>query len=127
MNAIACVDLNWGLGRDGNLLYHIHEDMEFFKSKTKGKVIIYGNSTLKSFPGGKPLKDRINIVITTDRNNISKDAINNSTWRPIKLGRSGPPLSHLFFEAEITDALQSYANNRAPGPDVFNFLFYMMI
>lgn len=78
MNAIACVDLNWGLGKDNKLLYHIPEDMEFFKSKTKGKVIIYGNSTLKSFPVGKPLKDRINIVITTDRNNISKDAINNS-------------------------------------------------
>lgn len=78
MNAIACVDLNWGLGRDGKLLYHIPEDMEFFKSKTKGKVVIYGNSTLKSFPLGRPLKDRINIVITTDRNNISEDAINNS-------------------------------------------------
>ena len=78
MNAIACVDLNWGLGKDGNLLYHIPEDLEFFKNKTKGKVIIYGNSTLKSFPGGKPLKDRINIVITTNMDNISKEAIDNS-------------------------------------------------
>lgn len=78
MNAIACVDLNWGLGRDGKLLYHIPEDMEFFKSKTKGKVVIYGNSTLKSFPLGRPLKDRINIVITSNRNNISEEAINNS-------------------------------------------------
>lgn len=78
MNAIACVDLNWGLGRDGKLLYHIPEDMEFFKSKTKGKVVIYGNSTLKSFPLGRPLKDRINIVITSNRNNIFEEAINNS-------------------------------------------------
>ena len=78
MNAIACVDLNWGLGRDGKLLYHIPEDLEFFKNKTKGKVVIYGNSTLKSFPGGRPLKDRINIVITSNRNNIFEEAINNS-------------------------------------------------
>ena len=78
MNAIACVDLNWGLGKDNKLLYHISEDMEFFKGKTKGKVVIYGNSTLKSFPLGRPLKDRINIVITSNRDNISEEAINNS-------------------------------------------------
>lgn len=78
MNAIACVDLNWGLGKDNKLLYRIPEDMEFFKGKTKGKVVIYGNSTLKSFPLGRPLKDRINIVITSNRDNISEEAINNS-------------------------------------------------
>ena len=74
MNAIACVDLNWGLGKDNKLLYHIPEDMEFFKGKTKGKVVIYGNSTLKSFPLGRPLKDRINIVISEIRKNPSKYA-----------------------------------------------------
>ncbi|MCL2486165.1 MAG: dihydrofolate reductase, partial [Oscillospiraceae bacterium] len=38
MNAIVAVDEKWGIGREGELLFSIPEDMRFFKSMTEGKV-----------------------------------------------------------------------------------------
>jgi dihydrofolate reductase len=40
--------------------------MKFFKEKTIGNVVVMGLATLKSFPGGKPLKDRVNVVLCDD-------------------------------------------------------------
>nr|QGT51231.1 dihydrofolate reductase [uncultured Firmicutes bacterium] len=67
MNIIVAVDENWGIGKSGGLLDHIPEDMKFFREKTKGKTVIMGRKTLLSFPNGKPLPNRTNIVITTDK------------------------------------------------------------
>ncbi len=64
MNLIVCVDKNWGIGKDGQLLVHLREDMKFFREHTLGKACVMGRSTLESFPGGKPLPDRTNIVLT---------------------------------------------------------------
>lgn len=64
MRAIVCVDNNWGIGKDNNLLYHLPPDMKFFKEKTIGNVVVMGLSTLKSFPNCQPLNDRVNIVLT---------------------------------------------------------------
>ena len=66
MNLIVCVDNNWGIGNKGNLLYRNKEDMKFFRSKTLNKVVIMGRKTLESFPEGKPLANRINIVLSRD-------------------------------------------------------------
>ncbi|MCI2062835.1 MAG: dihydrofolate reductase [Eubacteriaceae bacterium] len=66
MNAIVAVDKNWGIGRDGELLVHIPGDMKFFREKTTGKNIIIGRKTLESFPDGRPLPDRHNIVLTSN-------------------------------------------------------------
>lgn len=66
MKAIVAVDLNWGIGFEGNLLQRIPEDMKFFKQMTLGKVVIMGRETFESLPGKEPLKDRINIVLSKD-------------------------------------------------------------
>lgn len=66
MNIIAAADLNWGIGKDGDLLDHIPEDMKFFREKTMGKAVIMGKNTLLSFPNQKPLPKRLNIVLTHD-------------------------------------------------------------
>ena len=63
MKAIVAVDENWGIGKNNGLLFDIPEDMAFFREKTLDKVIIMGSNTLKSFPNGKPLKRRTNIVL----------------------------------------------------------------
>jgi len=67
MKAIVNVDKNWGIGSDNNLLFPIPADMKFFKEKTIGNVIVMGRKTLDSFPGGRPLVDRVNIVLTNDK------------------------------------------------------------
>ena len=68
MNFIVCVDANWGIGYKNELLVRIPSDQKFFRETTTGKVVVMGRKTLDSFPGGKPLKNRTNIVITSNKN-----------------------------------------------------------
>ena len=63
INAIVCVDNNWGIGKNNDLLFNLKEDMKFFREKTKDKIVFCGYNTLLSFPGSKPLKGRSTIVL----------------------------------------------------------------
>ena len=63
MKAIVAVDKNWGIGKKNDLLFSLPADMKYFREKTSGKVVVMGSNTLKSFPNGKPLKNRTNIVL----------------------------------------------------------------
>lgn len=67
MKLIVCCDENWGIGNKGELLYHYKEDMMFFKNKTYWDVVVMGKNTFLSLPKQEPLKDRYNIVLTTDK------------------------------------------------------------
>lgn len=64
MNLIAAVDENWGIGKGNDLLFHIPEDMKFFRNTTIGKNVICGKNTLLSFPDSKPLPGRKHYVLT---------------------------------------------------------------
>ena len=64
MNAIVVVDKNWAIGREGGLLFSLPTDMKRFRSLTLDGTVILGRKTLDSFPGGRPLPRRRNIVIT---------------------------------------------------------------
>jgi dihydrofolate reductase len=74
MNLIVAVDKSWGIGCSGNLLQVIPEDMQFFKNMTTGKAVILGRKTLYTFPLKKPLKNRKNIILSTDKNFQCEDA-----------------------------------------------------
>ena len=65
MRAIFCADEKWGIGKDNGLLFSLPKDMKFFRETTKGKVVVMGRKTLESFPGGQPLKGRVNIVLSS--------------------------------------------------------------
>ena len=75
MNLIVNVDSNWAIGYRGKLLVSIPEDMKFFRSETTGKEVVLGRKTLDTFPGGQPLKNRVNVVLTTDKNYKVKDTV----------------------------------------------------
>lgn len=64
MYAVVCVSENWGIGRDGQLLFHISADLKRFRQLTTGKTVILGRKTLATFPGGRPLPNRRSIVLT---------------------------------------------------------------
>ncbi|BAL84433.1 putative 2-amino-4-hydroxy-6-hydroxymethyldihydropteridine pyrophosphokinase/dihydrofolate reductase [Selenomonas ruminantium subsp. lactilytica TAM6421] len=64
LTMIACVDEKLGIGRAGKLLLYNKEDMAHFRQQTLGQVVIMGRRTLESLPEGKPLADRINIVLS---------------------------------------------------------------
>lgn len=74
MNAIVVVDRNWAIGYEGDLLFSLPTDMKRFRSLTMGGTVIMGRKTLDSFPGGKALPKRRNVVIThhtdCDRENV---------------------------------------------------------
>lgn len=65
MNAIVAVDENWGIGNRGELLAHISADLRRFKELTTGHSVILGRKTLATFPGGKPLPGRENLIMST--------------------------------------------------------------
>jgi dihydrofolate reductase len=67
MNAIVAVDANWSIGCGGKLLYYAPEDIKYFKHMTQGKVVVMGRKTFLSLPGSKPLPNRTNIVLTSDK------------------------------------------------------------
>lgn len=67
MNLIAMVDLEWGIGKDGKQPIFIKEDLARFKARTTGKTVIMGRKTLEALPGGRPLADRRNIILTHDK------------------------------------------------------------
>lgn len=74
MNIIVAVDKNWAIGKDNKLLVSIPADMKMFRQETGGKVVVMGRKTLESFPGGLPLKNRTNIVLTSNKNYDAKGA-----------------------------------------------------
>lgn len=74
MNLIVNVSNDWAIGNNNNLLFHLSSDMKFFKEKTTGNVIVMGRKTLDSFPGGKPLPNRVNIVLTHNKE-FSRDGV----------------------------------------------------
>ena len=66
MIAILHADKKWGIGKKNDLMFRLPLDMKFFRETTSGKVVCMGYNTLLSFPGGKPLKNRTNVVLCED-------------------------------------------------------------
>lgn len=70
MKLIAAVDNEWNIGNKGNLLFSLPDDMKFFRTTTSGKIVVMGRKNLESFPGSKPLKNRINIVLSRSKHDV---------------------------------------------------------
>ncbi|MEE0956085.1 MAG: dihydrofolate reductase [Eubacterium sp.] len=68
MKAIVCVDLKWGIGNKGKTLVEIPADLRFFRDTTMGNVVVMGRKTLETLPGGSPLRDRTNIILSKNEN-----------------------------------------------------------
>lgn len=75
MNLIVAVDNNWAIGYQHELLIRIPNDHKHFREETIGKVVVLGRKTLETFPQGLPLKNRTNIILSTNQDFQVKDAI----------------------------------------------------
>ena len=64
MNLIAAVDQNWAIGKDGDQLCYIPADLKRFQALTTGHAVILGRKTLTTFTGGRPLKNRRNLILS---------------------------------------------------------------
>ena len=77
MEAILAIDINNGLSKNGSIPWTSKKDMLFFYNQTKNNVVIMGKNTYFSIPKEKrPLKNRLNIVLTRSQNSISDDKNN---------------------------------------------------
>lgn len=74
MNLIVAVDKNWAIGNKNELLIRIPADHKFFREETTGKVVVLGRKTLETFPQGQPLKNRTNIILSTNKDYSVKGA-----------------------------------------------------
>lgn len=110
---IVAIDENCGISKDGRIPWHIPEELHFFKTKTQHHIVIMGKKTFDSI--GKPLKNRLNIVLTRspDENPYYSNVIytDSPSWvqsfepgefdfldkNPIKFIIGGAEIYNLFF------------------------------
>ncbi len=64
MKLVVAVDEGWGIGYEGELLAHVRADLRNFAKLTTGHTVVLGSKTLATFPGGRPLKNRTNIILS---------------------------------------------------------------
>ena len=64
MQAIVAVDQNWAIGQDGDQLCYLPPDLKRFQRRTTGHPVLLGRKTLATFPGGRPLKNRRNLILS---------------------------------------------------------------
>ena len=75
INEIVAVAEDWAIGKKNGLLFNLKKDMEWFKHMTINTIVVCGLNTLRSFPGGKPLKDRSTIVLCPEGTELPENVI----------------------------------------------------
>lgn len=77
ISMIACISSNRVIGKDNELVFHIKEDMAFFKRMTMGNLVIMGRKNWESIPlKFRPLPGRTNIILTRQKDyDASKDLL----------------------------------------------------
>jgi dihydrofolate reductase / thymidylate synthase len=79
VSLIVATDKNLGIGKYNQLPWKLKSEMNFFKNKTQSKtpyytnIVIMGRNTWESIPEKfKPLKNRINIILSSNNINLGK-------------------------------------------------------
>lgn len=72
---IVAVAEDWAIGKKNGLLFNLKNDMDWFKRMTTNTIVVCGLNTLRSFPGGKPLKDRSTIVLCPEGTELPENVI----------------------------------------------------
>lgn len=114
LSLIAVIGKNRELGKDNNLLWHIPGDLPRFKKITSGHPVIMGRKTFESI--GKPLTDRINIVITSNPDYKPEGVVVvHSLDEALEMARTSPGHEEIFvigggkvFEEAIRKADRLY-------------------
>ena len=76
-------DRKFGIGKRNGLLFHLPLDMAFFRETTLGHIVVMGENTLLSFPNSKPLKNRVNVVLSADETHNYKNVVNVHTMQQL--------------------------------------------
>ncbi len=84
MKAIAAMSLNRVIGCDNKIPWHLPEDFKWFKKLTTGNFVLMGRKTFESL--GKPLPNRMNIVLTRAPRRLARDPAFAEQFGPAQVG-----------------------------------------
>ena len=89
VSLIVAVSENKVIGKDNDLVWHLPNDMKFFKDVTKGHFVIMGRRNYESIPHKyRPLQNRTNVIVTRQDNYKAKGClIVNSVEEAIELAQ----------------------------------------
>ena len=126
MELVVAADKNWGIGFEGTQNLVVPEDRKHFRAVTGHGTVIVGHRTLLDFPGGRPLKNRRNIVLTRDPDLAVEGAeVAHSVEEALELAKNDPEVFVIGGES-VYRALFPYCQrayvtriDAAPDADAF--------
>ena len=131
VSAIAAVAENGVIGNKGDLPWQLPDDMKFFQRTTLNHYIISGRKNYESIPDRfRPLRDRVNIVVTHDRDYKAPGAtVCHSLQEALDIARKadvkevfligGGQLYKEAFDAGIVDRFYRTTVHGKPDGDVY--------
>ncbi len=88
MELIVAVYDDWGIGKNGTQPVALSADRKFFRETTRGAMVIVGRKTLADFPGGRPLPNRVNVVLTRQETHIPDVTVCHSPEEAVVLAKT---------------------------------------
>lgn len=73
ISLIVAIDNKFGIGKNNQLLWHLPNDLKYFKALTTNKTIVMGRNTYESI--GKPLPNRTNVVVSRNTNYTAQGCV----------------------------------------------------
>ena len=110
ITAIVHFDKEWGIGKGNDMMFSLPKDMKFFRETTMGNVVVMGGNTLRSFPNQKPLKNRVNIVLS--RGQVRDDCVIVRSYEELKNEMKARQNEEIFIigGGEVYKELLPYCN-----------------
>ena len=90
MELIVAVYDDWGIGKDGTQPVALSADRKFFRETTEGAMVIVGRKTIGDFPGGRPLPNRVNVVLTRQDVQVEGAVMSKSPEEAAKIAATVP-------------------------------------
>ena len=110
LNLIAAVGKNRELGKDNDLIWHLKEDLKYFKEKTNNNTIIMGRKCFESLPGLLP--NRKHIILTNNKNYIVNGAlIMHNIEEVLEYVKNTNETCFIIGGAKIYEIFLPYCNN----------------
>ncbi|PIE86987.1 MAG: dihydrofolate reductase [Bacteroidetes bacterium] len=73
VSLIVAMDLDRGIGKNNDLMWHLPSDMRFFKETTSGHIVVMGRKNYESIPEKyRPLPNRENVVLTRNESYVAE-------------------------------------------------------
>ena len=99
MEAIYATDSEGGLSKQGTIPWVCKKDMKFFYDQTKHNVVVMGKNTYLSLGQNRPLKNRLNVVLTNNPEFFREDTKKFDNVLFIK----NPDILHAILNKEYPD------------------------